>query len=434
MGKVIVIGGGAAGMFAAYHAAERGHAVLLLEQNEKLGKKLFITGKGRCNLANAGDMEDLFAHVASNPKFLYSAFYAFDNNRVLGFFEEQGMKIKIERGNRAFPLSDHSSDVIAALSRGLQKKKVEVRLHTKVKELLWEKNPVLEGKIEESENIDPLPEKDSGHMGHVTGVRLSDGGCIYAEAVIVATGGLSYPSTGATGDGFRFAKGSGHKIVEPTPSLVPMDIKEGWCRELMGLSLKNTAIALYAGKKKLYEDFGEMLFTHFGVSGPMILSASAAIAPKWFAEELQLLVDLKPALDMEQLDKRILRDFEAAKNKKFSNSLGGLLPAKLIPVMVDLSGIDPQKQVNEVTREERRKLAGLLKRLPLTVVGLRGWNEAIITKGGVSVKEINPSTMESRRVKNLYFCGEVLDVDAFTGGYNLQIAWSTGYLAGSSIS
>lgn len=408
MSKVIVIGGGPAGMMAAYAASCQGHAVTVLEQNEKLGKKLFITGKGRCNITNAGDMDNLFANVMSNRKFLYSAFYTFDNEQVLSFFENQGLRTKVERGNRVFPLSDHSSDVIAALNRALKSQNVDIRLHTKVQSLLI---------------------RDEAACG----VVLSDGKTVEADDVIVATGGISYPSTGSTGDGYRMAKESGHALVECTPSLVPFETKEDWVKDLQGLSLRNVTVSIYHGKKKLYEDFGEMLFTHFGVSGPLVLSASGMIKPVQFKQELCMYIDLKPALDAEQLDKRILREFDAAMNKQFKNVIGSLMPAKMIPVVIRLSGIDPDKKVNEVSREERQHLVQLLKRLPLTINGLRGWNEAIITKGGVSVKDINPSTMESKKVSHLFFCGEVLDLDALTGGYNLQIAWSTGYLAGISV-
>lgn len=412
MSKVIVIGGGPAGMMAAYAAAESGHAVTLLEQNEKLGKKLFITGKGRCNLTNASDMEQLFANVVSNRKFLYSAFYSYDNEQVISFFESHGMPTKTERGNRVFPVSDHSSDVIAALSAALRGQHVEVLLHTKVKRLLLEKRD---------------EEK------RVTGVELADHTKMHADAVIVATGGISYPSTGATGDGYRMAEESGHKMVSPTPALVPMETKELWVRELQGLSLRNVRMSVTRGKKKLYEDFGEMLFTHFGVSGPLVLSASGCIPAKAFDQELSMTIDLKPALDVEQLDHRILREFDEMKNKQFKNSLGHLLPAKMIPVMIALSGIDPDTKVNEISREQRQNLLHLFKNMPLTITGLRDFKEAIITKGGVSVKDINPSTMESKLVQGLYFCGEVLDLDALTGGYNLQIAWSTGHLAGISV-
>ncbi|MCI7532129.1 MAG: NAD(P)/FAD-dependent oxidoreductase [Lachnobacterium sp.] len=408
MSKVIVIGGGPAGMMAAYAASCQGHAVTVLEQNEKLGKKLFITGKGRCNITNAGDMDNLFANVMSNRKFLYSAFYTFDNEQVLSFFENQGLRTKVERGNRVFPLSDHSSDVIAALNRALKSQNVDIRLHTKVQSLLI---------------------RDEAACG----VVLSDGKTVEADDVIVATGGISYPSTGSTGDGYRMAEESGHALVECTPSLVPFETKEDWVKDLQGLSLRNVTVSIYHGKKKLFEDFGEMLFTHFGVSGPLVLSASGMIKPVQFKQELCMYIDLKPALDAEQLDKRILREFDAAMNKQFKNVIGSLMPAKMIPVVIRLSGIDPDKKVNEVSREERQHLVQLLKRLPLTINGLRGWNEAIITKGGVSVKDINPSTMESKKVSHLFFCGEVLDLDALTGGYNLQIAWSTGYLAGISV-
>lgn len=412
MSKVIVIGGGPAGMMAAYAAAESGHAVTLLEQNEKLGKKLFITGKGRCNLTNASDMEQLFANVVSNRKFLYSAFYSYDNEQVISFFESHGMPTKTERGNRVFPVSDHSSDVIAALSAALRGQHVEVFLHTKVKRLLLEKR-------EEEKRV--------------TGVELADHTKMHADAVIVATGGISYPSTGATGDGYRMAEESGHKMVSPTPALVPMETKEPWVRDLQGLSLRNVRMSVTRGKKKLYEDFGEMLFTHFGVSGPLVLSASGCIPAKAFDQELSMTIDLKPALDVEQLDHRILREFDEMKNKQFKNSLGHLLPAKMIPVMIALSGIDPDTKVNEISREQRQNLLHLFKNMPLTITGLRDFKEAIITKGGVSVKDINPSTMESKLVQGLYFCGEVLDLDALTGGYNLQIAWSTGHLAGISV-
>lgn len=408
MSEVIVIGGGPAGMFAALFAARNGHKVTLIEKNEKLGKKLYITGKGRCNITNAGDMEDLFDHVVSNPKFLYSAFYSFDNQMVISFFEEHGLSTKVERGNRVFPVSDHSSDVIAALQRALLSQKVEILLYTKVERLLVEEECI-------------------------KGVVLSNKKELYADAVIVATGGLSYPTTGSTGDGYRFAEESGHRIKNTTPSLVPFEVKENWCRDLQGLSLKNIRIAIKKEKKTVYDDFGEMLFTHFGVSGPVILSASAAIRPEEIEKGLSLFIDLKPALDEDTLDKRVLKDFEEAKNKQFKNAVSHLFPTKLIPVMIELSGIDPDKKVNEISKEERKAFVHLIKNLELTITGTRGFKEAIITKGGVSVKDVNPSTMESKLIRGLHFCGEVLDLDAYTGGYNLQIAWSTGYLAGISI-
>lgn len=409
MSNIIVIGGGPAGMFAAIAAAENGHNVTLLEKNEKLGKKLYITGKGRCNITNASDMEVLFANVMTNAKFLYSAFYAYDNQRVIDFFEENGLATKVERGNRVFPVSDHSSDVIATLAKVLRQKGVEVCLHTEVREILTEK---------------------CGEETKVSGVLLSNGRKMAADDVIVATGGFSYQTTGSTGDGYRFAKTLGHEVTEITPSLVPFEAKEDYVKEMQGLSLRNVQVRIYQKKKLLYDEFGEMLFTHFGVSGPLMLSASALLKPKQTSQELQMEIDLKPALTQEQLDKRVLHDFEEAKNKQFKNSIGKLFPAKMIPAILELSGIDPDKKVNEITKEERAGFIRLIKAFPVTLTGLRGFKEAIITKGGVKVKEVNPSTMESKIVKHLYFCGEVLDLDALTGGYNLQIAWSTGYLAG----
>mgnify|MGYP000827063306 CR=1 FL=1 len=381
---IIVVGGGAAGMLAAYFAAEAGNKVTLLEKNEKLGKKIYITGKGRCNLTNACDVEELFLNVKSNSKFLYSAFYGFDNSMVIDFFESHGMPVKVERGNRVFPVSDKSSDVIFALQRALKEKKVEVLLHTEVSKLCYEK--ITDTKADE-EATDKKTELK------ITGVILKDGTKMDADAVIVATGGLSYPSTGSTGDGYKMAEDAGHTVTECTPSLVPFNVKEEWVKSLQGLSLKNTAISIYSGKKKLYEDFGEMLFTHFGVSGPMILSASASIKQSLIKQPLDMYIDLKPALTQEALDKRILREFEEAKNKQFKNSINKLLPAKMIPVIIELSGIDPDKKVNEISKEERNRLLMLFKKLPVTLNGPRGYNEAIITKGGIKVKEINPSTM-----------------------------------------
>lgn len=404
MSKVIVVGGGAAGMMACHAASLCGHQVTLLEKNEKLGKKIYITGKGRCNLTNASDMEVIFANVMSNKKFLYSAFYTFDNNQVIDLFETNGMATKTERGNRVFPVSDHSSDVIATMARILKNDGVEVKLNT---------------------TVDRLIIKDNKACGVVVNKKE-----IYADNVIVCTGGLSYPSTGSTGDGYRFAETAGHTVVECTPALVPFNISEEWVKALQGLSLKNTAIIIYDKDKKLYSDFGEMLFTHFGVSGPMILSASGNIKADKFKNPLKLIIDLKPAMSEEQLDKRILRDFDENKNKQFRNSINKLLPSKLVPIIIELSGIDPDKKVNEISKEERLGFVHLLKNLTMTINGPRGWNEAIITKGGICVKNINPSTMESKLVSNLFFAGEVLDLDAMTGGYNLQIAWSTGYLAG----
>ena len=408
---MIVIGAGAAGMMAAIAASENGAKVTLLEHNEKTGKKVFITGKGRCNITNACETEKFFDHVISNGKFLYSAFYRLDNQAVIRFFEEAGCKCKEERGERIFPVSDHSSDVIAALNRKMTQNKVDVRLHTKVKELLFE---------------------ETEERKEVVGVILSSGQKLCADKVIVATGGKSYEATGSTGDGYRFAIDAGHSIKEIKPALVPFTVEETWCMTMQGLALKNVGILLQSGKKKIYEGFGEMLFTHFGVSGPLILSASSHYVKKYLGQPVTLSIDLKPALTKEQLDKRILRDFEKNKNKQFKNSLDGLLPAKMVPVIIKLSGILPEKKVNEITKEERAGLVDLLKNLTMHINGTRDFKEAIITQGGINVKEINPSTMESKIIKNLYFAGEVLDLDAVTGGFNLQIAWSTGYLAGVS--
>lgn len=395
-------------MFAALGAAEAGHRVTILEQNEKLGKKIYITGKGRCNLTNACDTEEIFAHVPRNAKFLYSAIYTYDNFRVMDFFEANGMPVKTERGNRVFPVSDHSSDVISTLQKALEKAGVEVLLHTKVTEIL-------------------------SKYGKITGVRLKNGEKRTADAIILATGGKSYSSTGSTGDGFVFAEQLGHKIEEPVPSLVPMTVLEDYCMQMQGLSLRNVQATIREGGKVFFEEFGEMLFTHFGVSGPLMLSASSVVNDRLRKKNLSLTIDLKPALSEEQLDARILRDFEENKNRQFKNSVKGLLPAKMIPVVISLSGIDPEKKINGITKQERKKLVECIKAFPLTLTGLRGFNEAIITRGGVSVKQVDPSTMESKLVKGLYFAGEILDVDAYTGGFNLQIAWSTGYLAGSSI-
>lgn len=415
MGKVIVVGGGAAGMMAAVSAAESGHEVTLLEKNEKLGKKIYITGKGRCNLTNNCEVEDLLNAVCVNRKFLYSAFYGFTSQDTISFFEQSGMRTKTERGNRVFPLSDHSSDVIAALSGRLKKSGVTVRLHTEVSEVL-------------------AKEEESGTLAQrVAGVRLKDGTVLRADAVIVATGGISYRTTGSTGDGYRFARALGHTVTELSPSLVPIETQEDWAARLQGLSLRNVEAAIYDGKKELYREFGELMFTHYGVTGPLILTASSRIQKKLREHPLVLQINLKPALTEEQLDARILREFESAKNKQFKNVLNTLYPAKLIPVMIARSGIDGEKPVHDISREERKKLIELTRRFPLTLTGLRDYNEAVVTRGGISIREVNPTTMESKKVRGLYFAGEVLDLDAVTGGFNLQIAWSTGYAAGKGI-
>jgi predicted Rossmann fold flavoprotein len=409
MSKVLIVGGGAAGMFAAIFAARNGNEVIIYEGNEKLGKKLFITGKGRCNITNACDMDTLFDNVISNQKFLYSAFYGYNNYDVIDFFEELGVSTKIERGNRVFPSSDHSSDVINALVRELRKLNVEINLNSKVKNIIIED-------------------------GQARGLELENKKKVYGDKIIVATGGMSYQSTGSTGDGYKFAKNAGHKITRLSPSLVPFKTLEGFVKDLQGLALKNVQATIYDGKKQLYSEFGEMLFTHFGVSGPIILSASSFAADKIKEKNLKLIIDLKPALSYEQLDNRIVREFEIFKNKQFKNTIGSLFPSKLIPVMIELSKINPDKKVNEITKEERLEFVHLIKNMELTLTELCDYNQAIITKGGIEVKDINPSTMESKLVNNLYFIGEVLDLDALTGGFNLQIAWSTAYAAAMSIS
>lgn len=408
MKKCIVIGGGAAGMIAALAASGNGMQVEVFEKNEKPGKKIYITGKGRCNVTNDCEPDTFFANVVSNPKFLYSAFYTFDPSCIMDLLQENGCALKVERGNRVFPVSDHSSDVIRTLQKVLSERKVKISLQTEVKNL------IIEDRV-------------------CRGVELSNGKKCMADAVIVATGGRSYPSTGSTGDGYRFATQAGHSVTEVKPALVPFTVKENWALSLQGLSLKNVEVTVTDGKKQIYKNFGEMLFTHFGISGPLILSASSYYAKKYYGKEVQLYIDLKPALTKEQLDKRILRDFEEKQNKQLKNALDGLLPAKMIPVIIQLSRIKADKFVHDITKEERLLLVDLLKKLPLTVTGTRPFSEAIITQGGVNVKEVNPSTMESKITKNLYFAGEVLDVDALTGGFNLQIAWSSGYLAGENV-
>lgn len=406
MAKTIVIGGGAAGMMAAYAAAMCGNEVSLYEKNEKLGKKVYITGKGRCNVTNACETQDLLGNIVTNPKFMYSPIYTFDNNMVQSFMEEWGCPLKVERGNRVFPQSDKSYDVINALIRAMRENKVDINLDSHVSDILTEN-------------------------GHVTGVRVN--GCdVECDNVILATGGYSYPSTGSTGEGHTMASKLGHHITKCMPALVPFTAAEEWVKELQGLSLRNCGVTIYDGDHKIYEDFGELLFTHFGVSGPTVLSASSYAVDIIRKRPLRLVIDLKPALDEKQLDARILRDFEANINRKFMNSLDKLFPKSLISVIIERSGIDAQCRVNEITRDKRQGLVKLIKNFDLTLTGLRGFNEAIITHGGVDVKEIDSSTMESKLIKGLYFAGEMIDVDAVTGGFNLQVAWSTGYLAGIS--
>lgn len=411
MSKVIVIGGGAAGMMAAIRAAENGHQVTLLEQNEKLGKKLYITGKGRCNITNDCETEHLLKNVIRNSRFLYSAFYCFDSQRVMAFFESHGLTIKTERGGRVFPQSDHSSDVIRTLQKTLQQEQVKVQLHAKVADILTV----------------------GSDSRNVTGVRLADGTVFRAENVVLATGGCSYVSTGSTGDGYGFTERLGHTVTERRPSLVPFETVESWVKELQGLSLKNVTVSIRKDRKLLFEEFGEMLFTHYGVSGPLLISASSIVNDYMEHMPLMMEIDLKPALTEEQLDKRVLRDFEENQKRQFKNALSKLFPAKLIPVIINVSGIHAETKVNMITKRERLDFIHLIKHFPLTLQRFRDFNEAIITRGGVCTREVNPSTMESKLVSGLYFAGEVLDLDALTGGFNLQIAWSTGYLAGDSI-
>lgn len=403
MAKVIIIGGGAAGMIAAYSAALTSKQVILLEKNEKLGKKIFITGKGRCNLTNASDMNTVMENVVSNKRFLFSAFKNFTNEDIMSIVENNGTKLKIERGNRVFPVSDHSSDIIKSLENAIRDLNVDIRLNTKVDELIIENERCI---------------------GVIIGKNK-----IFADAVIVATGGMSYQATGSDGDGYRFAKEAGLSVSKLYPSLVPFNIEGERIKALQGLSLKNIHAYIYNDKKLVYDEFGEMLFTHFGVSGPVIISASAVIGNK-NVKGYRLSIDLKPALDEEKLDERILRDFAEQKNKSLKNSLNKLFPAKLIDEVIHQSKVDPDKKVNLLTKEERHSLVHATKNMEYVISSTRGFNEAIITKGGVEVSQINPKTMESKKIKGLFFAGEVLDLDAFTGGYNLQIAWSTGYAAG----
>ena len=404
--RVAVIGGGAAGQLAAIKAAENGHKVTIFEQNEKLGKKLFITGKGRCNVTNAADREGFFRHVVRNPRFLYSAYAHFDSAAIMALIDSAGVALKVERGQRVFPASDHSSDILKALEKTVRSRGVTVRLNTRVSAILT-------------------------NAGAVSGVRVGETVEPF-DAVVLATGGLSYPSTGSTGDGLRFAEKLGHTVVPPKGSLVPLETEETWCADLSGLTLKNVTLTAYNKKgKEAYSELGEMLFTHFGVSGPLVLSASALLAEE--PEGTLLSIDLKPGLSEEQLDARLLRDLAANAKKSFSGALYGLLPQKLLSTVLNVAGVDAGITASTCTKQMRRALVETLKGLTLHVRSARPIAEAIVTRGGVSVREVNPSTMESKKVKNLFFAGEMLDTDAFTGGFNLQIAWSTGALAGSSI-
>jgi len=404
MSRVAVIGGGAAGLMAAVIAAQNGAEVTLFEKNEKLGKKIYITGKGRCNVTNTAVGAQYLANVVRNPKFLMSSLSLFDSAKLCSFLESLGLALKVERGGRVFPVSDKASDVTAAFARALAKENVTVLLNTTVSAVLAEN-------------------------GVVTGV-LANGKKYFFDRVIVCTGGVAYPSTGSTGDGYRFASDLGHSVVGQSPSLVPIDCNETWPSLLQGLTLKNVTLSAKLGKKTLFSQQGEMLFTHFGITGPLVLSLSAVLSGRDDLSKVALAIDLKPALDLPTLEKRVLRDFDAAKNKQIIHAMVDLLPQRLISVVLQLAGIDEKKVVHQINRQERDALLQTLKAMPLTVKNLRGWNEAVITRGGVSVRDIDPKTMASKKVSGLYFAGEVIDVDALTGGYNLQIAFTTGYCAG----
>jgi len=425
--SIVVIGGGPAGMMAAGTAAAQGMRVTLLEKNEKLGKKLYITGKGRCNLTNNTDIPGLMNNILTNPRFLHSAFYAMDTAALMAFFEGQGVPLKTERGGRVFPVSDYSGDINDALRAYLRATGVRVELNSSVVEI---------SHISDCSRADNVPHAldaatTIAQRYPESFVIKTSRDTIHANAVIVATGGLSYPSTGSTGDGFTWARDLGHTITPTHPSLVPMQAQEPWIAALTGLSLKNVRCTAKISKKVMYEEIGEMMFTPTGITGPLILKASAYLAGKWEQNPV-ITIDLKPGLTPEQLDTRILRDFTAHQNKDFANALDGLLPQRLIETIINLSGIPPQKKVHTITRAERQSLVTVLKNLTINPTGNAGYKEAVITKGGVSTKDVNPKTLMSKRTPGLFFAGEVLDVDALTGGYNMQIAFSTGYLAGLS--
>ncbi len=435
-------------MMAAVTAARLGSEVSIYEQNEKLGKKLFITGKGRCNLTNASDRDTHLAAVVSGARFLYSSQTRFDAAATMEFFEQLGVSLKTERGQRVFPASDHSSDVIRALEYELKRLGVRIFLNTPVKELLTEEISGEELSVEELTREDTTKEekkkssgkKSSKCIGKITGIRLSDGSKVMADKVILATGGISYPLTGADGSGLAMAERSGHTVTKLYPALVPLTVAEPWISQLAGLSLRNVSVLIREGKKKLYEGFGEMLFTHRGVSGPLILSASSYVTTHFEpsgkggdqAEKLLLQIDLKPALDEETLDRRLIRELEEAKTKQVKNMMGSLLPSGMIPVVLDMAGIPAEEKACEVNKQQRRALLQTLKSFSLTINGTEGFDQAIITKGGVKTGQIDPATMASKLVKGLYFAGECVDVDALTGGFNLQIAWASGYAAGNA--
>lgn len=401
--SIAVIGAGAAGLIAAGTAASLGADVLLFETNSKVGRKIYITGKGRCNVTNNCEVNNILANIPVNPRFLYSALGKFNAQDVMEFFEVLGVPLKTERGNRVFPVSDKASDIVDALFSYVKKQGVKIIFQT----------------------VNNVLEHQNGFL-----IKTTDKQFI-VNRVIITTGGASYPATGSTGDGYRFAKNFAHSIISPRPSLVPLVEKGDTCEKLMGLSLKNVRLTALENNKKIFEEFGEMLFTHFGVSGPLVLSASAHMR-HFGSKQYKILIDLKPALDEKTLDKRLLNDFEKYKNNDFINALGELLPRKLIPVIIELAGINPHTKVHSITKTQRASLSKLIKAFPVDISGARPISEAIVTTGGVNVKEINPKTMESKKKSGLYFAGEVIDVDAYTGGFNLQIAWSTGKLAGIS--
>ena len=404
MAKVIIIGAGPAGMMAAISAAEK-HEVTLIDSNERIGKKLFITGKGRCNVTNSKDISEFFDYIPGNPHFLYSALYTYTNEHTMEFFSKEGIELKVERGGRVFPKSDKSSDIIKGLTQALDKSRVNIKLNSKVTNINYENNKIKYIEINNS-------------------VRL------VADHYIVAAGGASYPLTGSTGEIHKLIEKSGHNVIDLKPSLVPIEIKESWTKEIMGLSLKNVDLSIYRNNKKVYSNQGEMIFTHFGISGPLVLSGSRYINDD---SKYNVKLDLKPALDTKQLDTRLQSDFKKYINKDFKNALNDLLPQKIIPIIIRLSGIDENKKVNEITKVERKNLVDIIKGLDMEVKKLRPLAEAIVTAGGVSTLEVDPSTMKSKLISNLSFAGEVIDVDAFTGGYNVQIAISTGYLAGINV-
>lgn len=408
MSKAVIVGGGAAGMAAAVFLAEKGHRVHIFEKNEKLGKKIYITGKGRCNFTNACTMEELFDNVIHGRKFLYSAFYGYNNFDVIDLFESLGVKTKVERGNRVFPVSDHASDITLALEKRMKALGVKIHLKSPVKEILTEDQAA-------------------------KGVTLENGTRVEADAVLVATGGLSYPTTGSTGDGYHFARELGHTVTKLSPSLVPLLTKEPYITSMQGLSLKNVSLSLYCGGKKCWDGFGELLFTHRGISGPLALTASAQAGEYLEKGTLTGQIDWKPALTVQQLDERMLREFAGQENRQFKNVVPALLPSRAVPVFLEEGGIRPEKKIHDITRQERKDFIKILKSFPFTVTGLGGYNEAVVTRGGVSLKEIRPGTMESKLVSGLYFIGEVLDADGLTGGFNLQIAWSTAYAAASAV-